>query len=127
MLHLENELSSAPSVQLTISAHCDGYESIPSLSAQVSREHITHLLLGAELESSASSVSSNEGEREGYSPAKREVDLQLVQTTKMESSNGDHVIQDNNHVTNGVSDKETECVDDGSKTGQHMTRCTCVD
>ena len=85
----------------------------------VSREHITHLLLGAELESSvSSSVSSNEGERERYSPAKREEDLQLIQTTKMESSNGDHVIQDNNHVTNGVAEKETECVDDSRKTGK---------
>ena len=99
VLHLESELSSAPSVELTITASNEDYESVPSAPVGVAKDQIAHLLL--------------DERHVEYSPAQREEDLQLRQTTPMESSNGGHVIQDDGHVTNGVP----ESTDGGSNKG----------
>ena len=110
VLQLESELSSAPSVKLTVTSSNEDYESVPSAPVGVAKDQIAHLLL-------------DEGRVE-YSPEQREEDLQLRQTTPMESFNGGHVIQDDSHVTNGVP----ESTDEGSNKGTHFVWCsdTCI-
>ncbi len=86
VLHLQSELTSGSTVQLTVTASNEDYESLPSAIVGVASKLIAHLLLSDE---------SQESEGSEYDQAKREEDLQLIQSTHMES-NGD-----NHHVTNG--------------------------
>lgn len=125
VLHLEKELTSAPSVELTILALAGDHKSIPSAAVPVPREYLARLLLDHEgcgstapsgqaeahysllldREGCGSTTSSGQAEAH-YSPEEREIDLQLIHSTKMESSTGrDHVIQTSNHMTNGVTER----------------------